>query len=428
MKKLFCDLLIVGSGPAGLKACQRALSYGKSVVIVERESIGGTCINRGCIPFKTLIHHGKLIRKVMDREVMGLEYRSRPKIDFSKISELVAIRTETLQRGAKFLVKKAVFLQGELSFLTQNTALINGVTESEITFENVLIATGLAFNPDFDNCFWMRRTLPDEAVIVGGNVSGIESASILAMFGVSSTILEKGSRILPNMPSVAREVVLQSLQTLGVSVELERNVYEMFAGDIEDEQVSEYMIRYMEGDWPIDFYTKLLLDYSGGKPCYPAGIENFDYKNDDGGFVIVDERMNAGGNLFAVGDIVSNVVHTAYTADKMAEIAVDSIYSQEKTCSLSNYIIPSSIYAPVEVAWFGSVTTDVQKHYYKSNALAVCDGESRGFIEIYHSDGNIVGAVVVGERATELIHGVMLKTGRPFLSLHPTYSELLDSI
>lgn len=446
------DVAVIGGGPGGYAAAIRAAQLGRKAVVVEREQLGGVCLNWGCIPSKALLHAAEVLDTVRDAGSYGITYENLS-WDFGRVIARSRAIVEKQTRGLQFLMRKHAIevLSGTASFVDSQTLqvhLANGSTSKVMAADIVIAAGGRARQlPDlpFDGVHILSardalalKDLPDHAVIVGGGAIGVEFACIWHAFGVKVTLVEYAERLLPlEDPEISAELTRQ-LKGRGIGVHVNSAVQSFSPSQLAAQ------IRSNSGGQEA-VHAELLLVAVGIEPNTDslrlpgAGIET-----DQRGFIEVNETMATNiPHVFAVGDITGRVP-LAHVAIAQAVTAAETICGAGPTpINAEQYLfMPRCTYGFPQVASMGHTETQLQAvgtSYNKGsvplfpNGKAKAMGIQHGFIKILAGAeyGEILGAHLIGPGVTELLPSVSLAQVMELtptqiaetVHAHPTLSE-----
>jgi len=435
------DLMVIGSGPAGYVSAIRAAQLGAHVAVAEEEDIGGTCLNRGCIPTKTLAATADLLHASRNAARMGL--KGSLELDFPAVAKRRDLVVTRLRKGieARLAGLGIDVLRGEASIPARGSVCVGGET-----FEaaNILVATGS--RPAFPGPLRVEgalsstevlawRELPRSLVIIGGGVVGCEFASILRIFGVEVTVLEMMDDILPGIDSDIRQVLRNSLSRLGVKILTGRAAASA--------SVSPDLARVVLDDGSSVEGAALLvaagriprLDVGGLAEC---GVE-FDRKG-----IRVDSRMKTSvDGIYAAGD-VTGLWQLAHAGSAQGLAAVEGIFAPDRARPAPDPdTIPSCVFTTPEIASVGpgeeewirrGVPIEVRRARYVANGRAVGLGETEGMIKLIASagDGRLLGVQMVGRDASSLVGEALvavncgLSASRlgEMIHPHPTLTEI----
>ena len=409
------DAIVIGAGPGGYScACEISDSGGK-VALVERDKVGGTCTNYGCIPTKSLISSAKIIEDLAQCSKIGIE--ATFEIDFEKIVKRKDHIVDTIVRGIELNIKnKNIDLfKGDACIISKNKVRIEDL---EVEAKNIVIATGSKPIKIFsgENILTSREILeltsiPEKLVIIGGGVEGVEFGMIFQVLGSKVTIIEAMERLLPDFD-------------IDISVEAEKILKRKGIKIIKGKKADFKDKLVVDGE--VIPFDKILVS-AGRKPCFPE-LSGLDPEK-------VNERMQTEvDNVFAVGD-VTNKKQLAHVAIMQGIVAANNIMGNERTMDYS--CVPGCVYTLPEIASVGIPETgdhDVYKASYAANAKARCSDKISGFIKIIadKNTGRIKGVHIVGENATDLIatavtiikKEMMIEDIKDMIFPHPTFSEL----
>ena len=428
------DTVIIGAGPGGYVAAIRAAELGQKVTVIEKDdSLGGVCLNVGCVPSKALIQAGHRFQNAQHAETYGIT-TGDASLDFDKLQEWKDTKVvQRMTNGVKMLFKKhkVEVIRGE-AFLDNNNQLRvmdpgprqfmdNGGGQT-IQFKNLIIATGS--RPIEINGFKFGgrvidstgllniKELPKELVIVGGGYIGTELAGAFADLGTHVTILEGTSQIIPNFEKTMVSVVVKHLKKKGIDI-----VTNAMAKSAKDNGDNVEVTYEVDGK-----STTIKADYVmvsvGRKPNTDTfGLEMTDVKLTDRGLVEVDEQGRTSvSNIYAVGDITAGpaLAHKAFFEGKTAAGAI----SGKNTAN--DYIgVPAVCFTDPEMASVGLTETEaknqkldvkVAKFPFAGNARAVSLDSTDGFVKLISDKktGTVLGGQIIGPSASDLISEISL--------------------
>jgi dihydrolipoamide dehydrogenase len=438
-------VLILGGGPAGYVAAGRAAQLGASVTLVEEREIGGTCLNRGCIPTKAMIAGADRLRKVRAAAEFGI-VTGEVGLDFATFMTRKEQVTETLRDGVVHLLKarKVEVVAGRATLA--GPGLLRLADGDEISGDAVILATGSepVRLPVFD---WQDRRVmtsdellridhvPPSLVIAGGGIIGCEFASVFATLGSRVTIVELLDQLVPGEDRRVARTVQQAFKKAGIEVLLKTAVETMDTGD----GAGELRLGLTDGR---QLETATVLVAVGRRPVSRGlGYEEAGVKLDDRGFVVVDETLRTTvDRVFAAGDLTGPMMLAHWAYHQGAIAAENAVTGGQTACDRK--AVPSAMFSSPEVAVCGlneekataeGYEVDVAHVRLNPNSKAVIEGEPDGYVRIVcdRTDGRVLGANIVGLRASELIHELTLAihAGLPLADVmttihaHPTLSE-----
>lgn len=436
------DLIVIGSGPGGYEAAIRARQNGLSVLLFEKGDIGGTCLNRGCIPTKALLHASELLESMRTAGEWGIE--ASASLDADRLYLKKDAVVSELRSGIEQLLKAhgVDVVNAEASFLGDGKVMAKGITY-EAT--NIILASGsvpsfppiegLKDNPLVISSDEILLAPPksDDIVILGGGVIGVEMASFCLSIGMKVTVIEALPRILPLMDKEISQSVSMNLKKKGATVLTNMRLLRV-------DPAENSVCLHLEGQ-DQSLHAGLLLVATGRSGCtgnlFADGAARPEMQR---GRVLTDSHFKTSlSNVYAIGDITAGpqLAHAAsaqgtYVADYLAGIP-----SEKQTA-----VIPWCIYTTPEIAALGLTEAEAKeqgievvsgKYVMGGNGRTMIAGSGRGFVKVLAERQTeiIVGAQLMCERATDMIDEFtvavvnrltvadMLKAVRP----HPTFSE-----
>lgn len=454
------DIVILGGGIGGYTAAIRAVQMGKTVAIVERDKLGGTCLHRGCIPSKAYLRSAELFAQMKNSEEFGI-VTSGTALDFERVRQRKDSIVEQLHRGVQYLMKKHKIdvytgngrIIGPSIFSPRSGSIAVEKADGDIETlvpQQLIIATGskpraltgVPFDGErilsSDDALALP-TLPKSMLIIGGGVIGVEWASMLHDFGVEVTVVEYEKRLVP-------------LEDEEISLELERlfkkRGIRVLAGSkviAETVQTSSegVSLQAESGGERIELTAEMTLVCIGRQPnTEEIGLENTDIKLDNG-FIKVNAHMqSAESHIYAVGDVIGGW-QLAHAAAHEGIAAIEHIVGQPGH-PYPHQLVPRCIYTHPEIASVGWTeaqakelghNTKVGKFSFKAIGKALVYGETDGFVKVIaDADTNdILGVHMVGAHVTNLISEAALAqvlNATPWevgqtIHPHPTLSEIM---
>lgn len=415
------DLVVIGAGPGGYVAAARAASLGLTTAIVEKDaSLGGTCLHRGCIPTKALLHAADTFDEVKHGARIGIK-TAGVEVDWGDVQKYKERIVSSNAGGVAHLMKArgVDVYQGFGSLANKNTVVVKGAKETlNLSTKNILLAVGSKPRdlPNADSSIRILNSdtilglkqIPGSLTIIGGGVIGIEFASIFSRFGTKVTVVEAMSRALaPADHECSKELRLQ-LEKQGVTFHVNAKVTKV---SNKSEQAHVNFVDENGASLQID--SDYVLVSIGRLPLTDAiGLENTRVKLERG-FVVVDGLMRSSEpNIFAIGDCV-NTPWLAHIASKEGVIAVEHMAGLNPV-PLNYDHTPSCVYSEPPVAWAG-LTEDqarergldfkVSKFDFMRNGKAGILLKNRGFVKFITDKkyGEILGVHIIGPQATELL-------------------------
>ena len=457
MSEFQYDLLIIGAGPGGYEAAFYAQELGMHVAVVEKDRVGGTCLNRGCIPTKTLMHSSNVYRNASRGAEVGIEvtglHANRVRIGERKDEVL-----DTLRGGIAGLLKKKKIdlLEGTATIGSEHTVQIDNAQggSAVVTAERILVATGsVPFTPpipgadlpgviDSTELIDMGGAEIPEFVIIGGGVIGIEFATIYADLGDHVTVIEGMDRLLPVIDKEIGRSIKMTLEKKGVDVHISSPVSRI-------EQSGDKLVVVLtnkKGE-EISVEADKVLMCVGRRP-YTAGvfsdklIEAYPDLSDAKGFIKVDDKyQTAIPSVYAIGDCIGGI-QLAHVSSAEGRNAVAMMNGIEPAINMGT--VPSCIYTDPEIAVVGLTAEEAKeagieavtkKYPMSANGKTVITGLDRGFVKLVAraDDHTLIGAHLLCGRASDLIGELSVAIGRgmtleevaSIIHPHPSYSEAI---
>ena len=353
------EIVVIGSGPGGYAAAFRAADLGMGVTLIDKDvDLGGVCLNRGCIPSKSLLHISKIINESKESSKIGLDFNS-PKIDIEKINSWKNSIIKNLSNGILSLAKarKVNVINGTAKFLSANELSIDSkINSKKIKFKNCIIATGSRsanlpkIEPNGKNILSSRdalnfESIPNKLLIIGGGYIGLEMATFYNAVGSDIEIAEFQSKILSEMDKDLVDVLIKKL---GKKVNFMTNTK---VNSVIDNQNSCNVAFESEGRTIQKKYDKVLLCVGRQPNTDKINIESTGIETDKYGFINVNNQCRTlVPNIFAIGDVTGNPM-LAHRATHQGKIAAEVICGQKSIFEPES--IPYVIFTDPEIAWSG---------------------------------------------------------------------------
>jgi dihydrolipoamide dehydrogenase len=449
---LSAEVVVLGAGPGGYTAAFRAADLGKKVVLVERyDSLGGVCLNVGCIPSKALLHTAQIINEAEHMKANGVTF-AKPKIELDGINGFKNKVVGKLTGGLANLAKqrKVKIVHGVGEFIDQNNLQVDNNGEiTRINFENCIIAAGSQATeiPSFpnDDPRLMDSTdalelndVPKKLLIVGGGIIGLEMATVYHALGSEITVVEFMDSLIPGCDKDLVRALNRVISKRYKEILLKTKVSEIKA------QRNGLKVTF-EGDKAPkpQLYNKVLIAVGRRPNGHKIRADRAGVKVDDAGFIQVDNQMRTNvANIFAIGDIVGNPM-LAHKATHEGKVAAEVIAGMKSV--FEPLTIPSVAYTDPEVAWMGLNETEAKAQgveYEKGafpwaasgRALGIDRDEGMTKVLFDKENKRILGAGIVGPNAGELIAEAVLalEMGADAEDIgltihpHPTLSETFN--
>lgn len=443
------DLVIIGAGPAGLDGALKAAKLGLKTAIIEKDKVGGTCLNRGCIPTKALLHASEVLHSAKNSEEFGLVI---PEVGYNpeKLHEYKEKVVSTLRKGSQMSLKKAgvTVFSGTATIKDPHKISITGEEEIEISAENILIASGStpAVPPiagrDLPGVLTSDDLLEGPAAdyqsitIIGGGVIGAEFATYFSNLGRRVVLVEAADRILPGFDKDISS---------NLSMLFGRDGVKVFTGAMVEkiEKDGENLVCFFaQGEQTQSVSSEAVLIATGRKP-FTDGLfpEDLGIETERGRIVTDKDFRTSVKNIYAVGD-VSSAIQLAHYASAQAVCAVEIIAGLSPSVRLD--AVPSCVYTDPEIATVGldeeaanaaGISVKVGKFLLTGYGKSLIEKSKRSFIKVIaeQQTGKILGAQLMCARATDLIGEfsqaiVLGHTAAEMQSIirpHPTHAEAI---
>lgn len=441
-------IAVIGGGPGGYEAAIYAAKCGAEVTLIEKDKVGGTCLNRGCIPTKALLASAEKLSTVNNVKKFGIQISDQINMDFSTIMGRKNKVVEGLVNGVQFLLRnnKINLVNGFAKLKDNNTIEVkktDGIIE-EIKADKIILATGsVPVTPGFlkydgkrvitsDEVLEMDK-IPSSMIIVGGGVIGCEIGQFLKKMGTEVTIVEMMPHLLP-------------LEDSDVAKQLERQFrkekVKVYAGDgIDEVIVEENNVRAVLQSGKI-LESEYLLISVGRKPFTDGlGLENVGIEIDERGRIPVNEYLETNvDNIYAIGDII-DTPFLAHVASKEGLTAIDNALGKSK--KVNYHAVPRCVYTYPEIAGVGVTEESLKikdKEYttgmftFAGLGKAKAAEKTEGFVKvIVDKEDKLIGAAIVGAHATDMLQvltlaielGLTAETVGNAIFPHPTMSEAI---
>jgi len=446
------EVLVLGAGPGGYTAAFRAADLGKKVILVERyDSLGGVCLNVGCIPSKALLHTAQIINEADHMKANGVSF-GKPKIDLNGVNGFKDRVVTKLTGGLKQLAKqrKVEVVTGVGEFVdAYHIKVVHGGNETSIQFEHCVIAAGSQATeiPSFpndderliDSTGALELTnVPKKLLIIGGGIIGLEMATVYHALGSEITVVEFMDSLIPGCDKDLVRPLNKIIKKRYKEIHLSTKVTEIKA------QKNGLKVSFEGAKAPdSQVYDKVLVAVGRRPNGLKIGAENAGIQVDEAGFIQVDNQMRTNiANIFAIGDIVGNPM-LAHKATHEAKVAAEVISGMKST--FEPLTIPSVAYTDPEIAWMGLSETEAKEQgveYEKGAFPWAASGRALGLdrdegltkVLFDKESKRILGAGIVGPNAGELIAEAVLalEMGADAedigltIHAHPTLSETFN--
>lgn len=445
-KKKF-DLVIIGGGPGGYVAAIRAAQLKLSVALVEKEHLGGICLNWGCIPTKALLKSAEMYRQVKHVEEFGIEVKDI-KFNLSKIVDRSRKVSKQLSSGISTLMKKnnVTVFNGHARILGNNEVEVTGDSKSNISAKNIIIATGArarilpGFEPD-NKFIWtykeamVPKEMPKSLIIVGSGAIGMEFAYFYNTMGVKVTVIESRESILNTEDHEISEFAKKEFTSQGINFIAPAKIVKV---EKEQKQITLFLSnpnQKIKAD-------RIIMAVGITANIENIGLDKVSIKTENGHIVTNEYMQTSSPHIYAIGD-VAGAPWLAHKASHEGIIAAEKIANLSPH-KISKNNIPACIYTHPQIASIGITEQQAIKEGRKvkigrfpfmGNGKAIASGETKGMIKtIFDTNtGELLGAHMIGAGVTELIQGFaigknMEATELDFMNSifpHPTLSEMM---
>lgn len=447
------DVIVIGAGPAGYVAAIRAAQLNQKVAIVDKQWLGGVCLNVGCIPSKSLLKNAEVAHTLRERgREFGFSFENL-KLDYSVAVKRSRQNSDRLTKGVAFLMKKnniTVFMgEGRLTAPGAVSVMDKEGIVKHLSASNVIVATGAsaavpsAWQVDGRKIltYWeaiLQDTLPASVVIIGSGAIGVEFATVWSAYGVEVTIVEMLPRIVP-------------LEDEEISRELEKEfkkhkIKTLVGHKVEALETTEFGVRVTvsaAGKETVLEAGQALVAIGFRPNSKSLGLEEIGVQLNERGFVVVNEKMQTNvPGVWAIGDVTGKLM-LAHVGSAMGVIAAEHIAGHESV-TIDYEMIPRATYCHPQIASFGlteaqakerGYTVKVGRFPFQANGKALGMGDHSGFIKLVVEEkyGELLGASMIGPEVTEMLPELTLARMMELtpheiarnIHAHPTLSEAL---
>jgi dihydrolipoamide dehydrogenase len=389
------DAAVIGGGPGGYTCAIRLAQLGGSVCLIEKDGLGGTCTQRGCIPTKYLHSLGDVIRRAKNAKKSGLNIEME--LNYKIIKSRMQATVSRLASGIKLLLKTTGvdLIDGTAHIVSKTEVLVNG---KSIKTKNIVIATGsypicladLEFEGDIlsTTSILQLNDLPRSVTIIGAGYSGCEFASILNALGSKVTLIEAENHLMPNQIQEIGNTVEKYMTLDGINVMTSSRVEKIFdrTAVVNGEKIESEKILVSIGRKPS----------LNSQELNNIGV-NFGRKG-----IAVDKRMKTNiDNVYAIGD-VTGLYELAHVAARQGEVAAENIMGLEQA-GIDYRCVPACVFTYPEVAFVGQLSGRTGEFPFRASAKANCLGDTRGKVKVFVRDEKVVGTYIIGSHAGEMI-------------------------
>lgn len=441
------DIVIIGAGSGGYVAAIRGAQLGAKVAVIEKDTVGGTCLNRGCIPTKTLVESANRLRNIKNSSAFGINVNDY-NFDFNKMMKNKDTIIKKLTNGISFLLRKH-----KIDLIKGTGKIVkNGLVEvkredniEQIRSNNIIIATGSKplvfsnFNYDGERVITSNEALnltelPKSMLIIGSGVIGCEFASIFSELGCQITMIDIAENILPTESRTISKHLTKAFKKQGIEIKTQTTIKEIVVKEND-------IVAYTDKNEVI-MAEKALICIGRKMVNKNLGINDLGIEMDEKGGIITNKRMETNiKGIYAIGDI-TNKIQLAHVAFEQGKTAVENIMGGDAIMDYN--VVPSCIFTNPEIASVGMDLDDAKaaecevlkgSSTYNKSGKAMAMGLDVGVVEIIvdKNTDKVMGAQIIGEHASDLISeiSVMIKNNLSAKQLiktihpHPTLSEIV---
>lgn len=451
------DLIIIGSGPAGYVAAIKASKLGMKVALIEKESLGGVCLNWGCIPTKSLLKSVEVFNYLLHSMEYGI-YSDNVKIDYNKIINRSRVIASKMNKGVNYLMQKNKIkvISGKATLEQDMSILVNNINNNEINSyraSNIIIATGSSSKDipglpqNGKNIIGYRealilKNLPKNIIIVGGGAIGVEFAYFYNSMGAQVTIIEYKPQILPNEDKDISNHLANNFIKTGINI-----IVSSYIEKIEFNNGVNVVYVKNKNQEQVILTSDIIFSAVGVTPnIYNMGLDKIGI-NVKNGYIVVDEFYNTNKpGYYAIGDVIPTP-SLAHLASAEAISCVNYIYFGKNTNNLDKVDynnVPSCVYCKPEISSVGLTESKaielgydikIGKFPFMYSGKANANNSTDGFIKVIFdaNNGEWLGCHMIGDNVTEIIAEVVVArkletTAQEIMNSihpHPTISEVL---
>ena len=440
---------IIGAGTGGYVAAIRAAQLGAEVNLIEKENIGGTCLNWGCIPTKALVYSSERYSEMQNGRRYGVEC-SDINLNMQKVIKNKDKIVKQLVGGVKFLLDKnnVNLYKGTANLLDKNNIAVKTANKTvKINTDYIILATGSKIKKapikgiDMEEILTSKDILdldelPRSLAIIGGGIIGMEFAFIYSNFGVDVKVVEYLNEILPGIDNEVSSAINKIAERDNIDITTNARVKEVTKNN------KQYLIKFIKNNKEKESNVEKVLVATGRKPSFGGlNLEKLKIKTVNNAIKVDNHMKTTVDNIYAVGDVTGKML-LAHVASHQGIVAAENIMGVDKKMSYRN--VPSAIFTKPEIATVGLNEEEVRKQYsnyrvgkfpFSANGKVKTMNKKSGFIKIIskESNGEILGASIIGVHATDMIHELTLAMDKNIriediietIHAHPTTSEVI---
>lgn len=443
-------IAVIGAGPGGYEAAIRGAQLGAKIYLIERDKVGGTCLNRGCIPTKTYFRNAEIMHTLKRAEEYGIHVDNYS-LDGKALKERKEKVVSQLVKGIEQLIssyKNIEFIRGTGSLKDERTVVVESKdgTSREIEVDNIVIATGSKAvmtetkGVDLEGVITSDEILeleeiPETLIVIGGGVIGLEFASIYQELG--SHVILLASRILKNIDMELTKRLPVFFKKRGMEVYVDIRAKEI----VKEGDKLKVVAKYKNEDKEIEVVGDKVLIASGRGPVTEGlNLDAVGIEYDNTGIKVDENFETTVKGIYAIGDVNNVGIQLAHVASNQGIYVMEKIMGIESDINFD--VIPNCVFSFPEVAYVGmteeeikakGIDYNVSKFMFAANGKALSLGEAEGFVKVFSSkdDNRIIGITIVGPHANDLIHegalaianGLDINSISRTIHAHPTLSE-----
>ena len=442
------QLVVIGTGPGGYIAAIRAAQLGLKTAVVEKDELGGTCLNWGCIPTKSWIMTAHLFEQIRRAKEFGIDV-GEPRVNWPVLLERKNKVVKQLTGGVKTLLggRGVEIVKGSGKLTAPNRIAVTGAAGStELSADSIMIATGAeatlppGFKLDGERVITSQEALalskqPKRIAILGGGVVGCEFACFFAAIGTEVTLIEMLPRLVPAEDDEIAQALEREMKKQKIAIHLGTKVE-----GVKDEADGSLTLT-LPGGKSVTADTVLVA--TGRRPYTTGlGLESLGVSRGDRGKIVVNDRLQTSvRNLYAIGD-VTDIKQLAHFASAQGKAAAEVIAGHAAQTNWRS--VPAATFTSPEIASVGLTERDARAHGYevkigrfpfRAHGRNIADGETAGFVKLLAdaTTDQLLGAHIIGARASELIHECSLAIAADLnardlaqaIHAHPTLTEAL---
>ncbi|MGM9868199.1 MAG: dihydrolipoyl dehydrogenase [Sodaliphilus sp.] len=426
------DIIIIGAGPGGYEMAAEAAQHGLKVALVERDQLGGTCLNRGCIPTKALCRNAEVVDLLKNADEFGIAIDGLC-VNYARAVERKDAVVSQLREGIAMLLNQpqVSIFQGEASIVDAHTVAVDN---EKLEARHIVIATGSApkalpidgaeYALNSDQMLSLT-SLPKSLCVIGGGVIGMEFAGIFSHYGVEVSVVEFCKEILPPFDKDVAKRLRTAMSKRGIDIKVGAAVKAISkSGD-------GFKVTYEAKGKEASIECEAVLMAVGRRPVVPEGAEAIGIKVNNRGIEVDENMQTSVPGVYAIGD-VNGLCMLAHAAAAQGMRALHTIEGKADATNLS--IVPSAVFTSPEMAMVGlteeqckeqELDVTVKKGFFRANGKALAMGETEGLVKmiIDNASRQIVGCHICGAHAADLIQEVVMA-----MNAHATVDVLASSI